>query len=580
MSIPITNRLGRYEVMGQLGRGAMGVVYQARDPQIDRIVAIKTILWMGDDQQDAQAYRERFVLEAKAAGRLSHRGIVQVYDVGEDPETHAPYIVMEYVAGQPLNRLLTASEGAKLRVEDALAITQELAEALAYAHAQGVVHRDIKPANILISDDGHAKITDFGVAKLDVSNLTMAGHAVGTPAYMAPEQLAGGLVDGRADLFSLGVILYSMLCGFRPFQGRGNSTIAHKVRHGDPLPVSTFDVHISVEVDALVARAIAKNPEQRFQSGAEMASAIRKVRGLSSAEASSSELQAVLVDTRAHVACMGTGQGHEVALAVESAPSKQAAPPPQVPVSATKTMAVAPIWRSRYVLAAASGVLAASLAFGVAAKHHKAKVAETAAVQAQVPTAQPQAPAEEPALAVAEAVSSPEPHQTNPVRSAKPSETPSKSDDSIVQDRVIHFNATQHKTGTAPKLVPAAMRTAAQTAAAQTASVQLALDHSFDDAEVTVWVGDRQVLSEFVHGEKKRVLMFQRTHGDYMSKLQVPAGQHLVRVRVQSAKDAFDQSQSVAANFAAAATYVLNTHCDKKHKEIKLDLAAASMQRN
>ena len=264
-----STHIGRYEVLGELGRGAMGIVYQARDPQIDRLVAIKTIALLTDDREAEQEYRQRFFLEARAAGRLSHPGIVTIFDVGEEPETRAPYIVMEYVAGQPLSKFI--SSASKVPARRALRYAQQLAEALDYAHAQGVVHRDMKPANILVGKDAHAKITDFGIAKMNFANITHAGHVVGTPAYMSPEQLEGIAVDGRSDLFSLGVILYTMLTGHRPFQGNSAATVSYKVANRDPLPASAFDSTFPPDVDYVIARAMAKDPAARYQTGREMA---------------------------------------------------------------------------------------------------------------------------------------------------------------------------------------------------------------------------------------------------------------------------------------------------------------------
>ncbi|MBV9573227.1 MAG: protein kinase, partial [Acidobacteriales bacterium] len=273
----MATRLGRYEIDGELGRGAMGVVYRALDPKIDRMVAIKTISLAGQDPEEEQEYRERFVLEAKAAGRLSHPGIVTIYDVGEEEGSRTPYIVMEFVRGESLKKLL-GDKGRKIPLESALQLAQELAEALNYAHTQGVVHRDIKPANILVTAGCHAKIADFGIAKLNHSNMTVAGRVLGSPAYMAPEQLAGEPVDARSDLFSLGVVLYSMLTGYGPFQGNSAATVVYKVVNRDPLPVSAFDAELPMQLDLIIARAIAKDPAQRYQSGAELARDIKTLR--------------------------------------------------------------------------------------------------------------------------------------------------------------------------------------------------------------------------------------------------------------------------------------------------------------
>ncbi len=174
-------RFGRYEILAELGRGAMGIVYKARDPKINRVVAVKTISLAGQPPEEELEYRERFFREAEAAGRLSHPGIVTIFDVGEEPETHAPYIVMEFVAGQSLDKVLLGSDNNRLPPEVALQVTLELAEALDCAHGQGVVHRDLKPANILVTEDGHVKIADFGVAKLNLANQTSAEACVRHP---------------------------------------------------------------------------------------------------------------------------------------------------------------------------------------------------------------------------------------------------------------------------------------------------------------------------------------------------------------------------------------------------------------
>jgi hypothetical protein len=272
--------LGRYLIEAEIGRGAMGVVYRAYDPQIGRQVAIKTISLSERDLANEQEYRSRFLREVRAAGRLSHPGVVTIFDAGQDPETEEPYLVMEYVTGEPLSKVLARNR--KLSVPVALDYAQEIAEALDYAHNQGVVHRDIKPANILITDDGHAKIADFGVAWLR-QEITQVGEVVGSPAYMAPEQMSGKQGDARSDLFSLGVVLYSMITGFRPFQGNSAKTVVFKVMNIEPVPVTSFQTEVSPELDAIVSRAIAKDPEDRYPSGAALARAIQKFRDSGSA---------------------------------------------------------------------------------------------------------------------------------------------------------------------------------------------------------------------------------------------------------------------------------------------------------
>ena len=269
--------LGRYQINATIGRGAMGVVYRAWDPKINRMVAIKTVSLAGLEPDAEREYRERFVVEAQAAGRLSHTGIITVFDVAEDPETRAPYLVMEYVEGQSLGQLL-GGENRRLPLSTALQLTQEVAEALHYAHAQGVVHRDIKPSNILVTADGHVKIADFGIAKLNQTQLTQHGRVLGSPAYMAPEQLSHEGGDARSDLFSLGVVLYFMLTGQRPFQGNSIATVCFKLAHHEPLAVANYDMSFPPALDRVVSRAMAKNPARRYQSGGEMARDIQRLR--------------------------------------------------------------------------------------------------------------------------------------------------------------------------------------------------------------------------------------------------------------------------------------------------------------
>ncbi len=248
----------------------MGVVYRARDPVIDRLVAIKMIS-LPPHLPDAQKkeYALRFLHEAKAAGNLHHPGIVTVFDVGE--ESDLPYMAMEYIEGRSLSKLV--EEKKVLPVEQALEIARQVAAALAYAHRQGVVHRDVKPDNILLHSDGRVLITDFGVARLQASDLTRTGEVLGTPHFMSPEQVLGEAVDGRSDLFSLGVVLYLMVTGERPFQGDTISSICYQIVHEEPRPRPATD-GLRPEVAAILKRLLAKNPDERFATGDELAAAL------------------------------------------------------------------------------------------------------------------------------------------------------------------------------------------------------------------------------------------------------------------------------------------------------------------
>jgi len=261
-------KIGRYEIEKTLGRGAMGVVYLARDPIIDRLVALKT-LRVDLDAEFADEFRERFVREARAAGRLNHPGIVTVHDVGEDPETGLMYIAMEHVEGRDLKQIL--ADGHLFRPSEAARIAADVATALDYAHSLGVVHRDVKPANIILTSDGTAKITDFGIARLETSNLTVEGQFIGTPNFMSPEQITGNDIDGRSDIFSLGVVLFTLLTGQRPFGGDTMHEVTLRiVQEPSPIP-STITEDIPAALNPIVLKCLEKNPDRRFQTGAELA---------------------------------------------------------------------------------------------------------------------------------------------------------------------------------------------------------------------------------------------------------------------------------------------------------------------
>lgn len=261
----MTQQLGRYEILAEIGRGAMGTVFQARDPRIDRIVAIKTISVPETGAQEMEHYRQRFFREAQAAGRLSAPGIVTIYDVGEDDATKTPFIVMEYVSGHTLDQVVGASAPAKFPREKTLDLLQQLADALDYAHNHGIVHRDIKPSNIIVTDEDRAKIADFGIARLPVGDATIPGQVLGTPAYMSPEQLNGNPVDGRSDLFSLGVIAYWLLTGEKPFSGDTLTSISVQIITRDPAPATSIDASLNPEFDYVLGKALAKDPGQRYQ---------------------------------------------------------------------------------------------------------------------------------------------------------------------------------------------------------------------------------------------------------------------------------------------------------------------------
>lgn len=254
-------RIGRYVIQGELGRGAMGVVYRAQDPAIGRTLAIKTIrIGQFSDQREIQHVRDRMVREAQAAGILSHSNIVTIYDIQEDAGT--VYIFMEYVEGDTLEKVLLADTPVEPKL--ILRIARQSAEALDYAHARGIVHRDIKPANIMVHRDGTAKIADFGIARMQSQSMTQTGQILGTPNYMPPEQIAGKVVDGRADQYSLAVMLYEVFTGEKPFIADSLPTLLFKVVSEAPIPAPRLNPTLSPQIDDVLQRALAKNPNDRY----------------------------------------------------------------------------------------------------------------------------------------------------------------------------------------------------------------------------------------------------------------------------------------------------------------------------
>ena len=259
--------IGRYEILEEVGRGAMGIVYKASDPTIGRMVAIKVLSLDSSGADEGAGARESFMREARAAGRLSHPGIVTIHDALDDPETKNSYIVMEFIQGRTLEKILL--DGPRPSIEQSLNIIRQVGEALEYAHQQQIIHRDLKPANILVTEDGRAKITDFGIARVmarDGSHRTTS--VMGTPAYMAPEQLTGGELDARSDLFALGVLTYLMFSGEKPFTG-DTAAVLFKIVYEDPFPPSQIRSSLNHGHDYLALRSLVKNRNRRYQNARE-----------------------------------------------------------------------------------------------------------------------------------------------------------------------------------------------------------------------------------------------------------------------------------------------------------------------
>jgi serine/threonine-protein kinase len=475
------DRLGRYEILAELGRGAMGTVYKARDPKIDRLVAIKTISVENSQGNGLAEFRERFFREARAAGRLSHPGIVTIYDVDEDSEA-GPFIVMEYVEGHTLDQLL-AAESEPVSSRMALDLAEQLAEALHYAHTQGIVHRDIKPANIIVTETGRAKITDFGIAKLDLTQLTATGHVFGTPSYMSPEQIEGEEVDARSDLFSLGVVLYSMLTGYKPFQGNSAATISYKLVYKDPVPVTALNAALPIHCDYVVSRALAKMPAQRYQTGQKMAEDLQDIQaGVAPRSLAEHATHAAAEQTRIQPA-MRTGT-----IRSERGLGRRVGRQWYGVFSGKKAL-----WLGfAIVLVLCSGVLyrlrqvsaTPSPAINRAADMNRPPDVASSAPLAPAP----QAVSVQPLVPVATSASS--------TASRKPPLAAAKS------------------------------------------PLDIAVQSPFTSATLSIWVDDKMAYEHEMSGQsRKRMWVVRTVEGNFSSTMSVPAGSHLLRVQVASEGD-------------------------------------------
>jgi hypothetical protein len=500
-------------------------VYKARDPQIDRLVAVKTVSLHGQEDEVQKEFRLRFINEAQAAGRLHHPGIVSVFDVGEDTETGDPYIVLEYVSGEPLNRVLARER--KLSLGRALQIAEEIAQALDYAHEQGVTHRDVKPGNIMITDDGHAKIADFGIAKLNLAHCTLPGKLLGTPAYMAPEQLAGEGADGRSDLFSVGVILYAMVTGHSPFQGDSATTVCFKVANREPVPASALDLDLPRDLDGLIAKAMAKDPDRRYQYGAELAEDLAALRARRLPGAT---------------ARPGTKVGtHQAKSALNGRP----------------TTGLAYGWKliSTRVLRTPTRTLAFGLVtvllLIILGVRSKVLVLNQQAVDLADPP--PALKSMVPAVQAPAAVAPPA------VSAGNESE-----------------GSTQTARGTSPasvaQMTPKVSRNIPARTAVPSSILDLAIRHQFKEATLFVWIDGKLALKRDLHGgAQKRLVVFGSVRGAESETLHLPAGTHEIRLRVLTDDHTADLSRTISANLAAGDEKTLQISFDKHSSSMHLD---------
>ncbi len=576
-----SDRFGRYEILSELGRGAMGIVYKARDPKINRVVAVKTISLAGQSEEEELEFRERFFREAEAAGRLSHPGIVTIFDVGEEPETRAPYIVMEYVGGQSLDKILQSRADHKLPVETALQLALELAEALDCAHGQGVVHRDLKPANVLLTPDGKAKIADFGIAKLNSGNITLAGRALGTPAYMSPEQVNGDPVDGRSDLFSLGVILYTILTGHRPFQGNSAITISYKVVNRDPVPATILDAELPQGLDYIITRAMAKDPAQRYTRGMEI---VLDIQHLRNGQEPWSKAKAPTPPASAIAGQSGKDKSSRIRPSNPRLPAPHPVKPAPTAPSASLSERLNQMRQlTRKTLTVGVFCLVAAFAYGLwVISFGPGALRKRASSPPQLaPTAQAiPAPARPTAAQVIDSI----------VAGTTTSPTPDAATtaSSVTADRVLTPEepkpATVKKTSKpvvhSPKTAPlesavAVNHSTTPAAASYTISpamLEIQVDHKFAEAKLSVWVDDHLTYTHQLEGtDKKHLVVFHHVQGHELHAIQLAPGNHHLRVQVISEAVGYDQSATVAGEFSSKQDSLLQVTFDK-HGDLNLNL--------
>lgn len=553
MENQVKRKFGRYEILGELGRGAMGVVYKARDPQINRLVAVKTVLLRGHEPEEEQEFRKRFLGEAQAAGRLQHPGIVAIYDVGEDLENHDPYLVLEFVNGESLNRILSREK--KFSLERALKLAAEIADALDYAHAQGVVHRDIKPANILVTAEGRAKIADLGIAQLNLAHFTLPGRVLGTPAYMAPEQLSGEGCDGRSDIFSLGVILYALVTGHSPFQGNSATTVCFKVVNRDPMPVSALDMNLPPALDAIISRAMAKEPAKRYQRGSDLADDLRRLKV-------PPVIPSGWVQLRSGTATLNTNSVRRSPDAAASLLYAQ-----QVFQTAMQKVPL------KYSVVGATLLALIALAFplGRAISHrgsavHRASTAQVNDSAADTDTAKPRpsivAEMDVPASVPVPAQSTPAPPPPVPRKKSHPKAAPKLAS-------VKTVSASNNGS-------PLANVAAAKPVAIRTSTLELAVEHQFQAATLSVWMDNQLILTRSLHGESQKKLgIFKGFHGVDLESLKLPAGNHDLHVRAQSSDQSVDLFKTISADFIPGDDKTLQITFDKHNSEMRLAWQAA-----
>ncbi len=529
--------IGRYEILDELGHGAMGAVFRARDPAMDRVVALKTILSVALASEQSDEYRQRFYREARAAGALTHPGIVPVFDMGEFEGM--PFLVMEFVNGQTLADAM--KKGERISMDRVCEIGQQIAEALGYAHRKGVIHRDIKPANVLLTSREvygieRPRITDFGVAKLAAGEITTTGQMLGTPAFMPPEQFTGAPIDGRTDLFSLGVILYWMATGEQPFPGETMTTVSYKIVHTEPIPPAKLNPVIPAQFDKVILKCLAKSPADRFQTGEELAQALAEVRAGAAPSSMKTTIPQATFAAGDSDATLDATQSLKPNGVAKFIPMAVLVPPESVK---PPTQAQAPPARNRNVMIAGAAVLVAVVAAGSWLMLHRGTPAPAVQPLQQPASTAPAPSAPPPSTPVP--VAQPVPANPQPAAPAPVISKPNPSTPAIAPATPVAAPTPQAQLAPVPfnpkKLDPK-----------QNARLKIDLNHFLPAMDITI--------------EMNGKLYYKGTAGNKAGydNLYLPPGEHEFRLTVSSGKFQKDSS-SMSVKFAA-----------KKHYTLKVDL--------
>jgi len=500
-----TSTIGRYEILHEIGRGAMGVVYEARDPALDRTVALK-VIQPSAGGEPARVLEERFLAEARIAAALQHPGIVVVHDVGRDPATGTLFIALERLRGQSLADL---AEAGPVDWRTALHIVAQVARALHHAHRQGVVHRDVKPANILVLPSGEAKVMDFGIARLESARqrLTTTGEFIGTPLYTAPEQAMTEDVDGRADIFSLGSVAYTLLTGRAAFMAPTIPGIVHRVVYEEPDPPSRFVEGLPADVERALARALAKDPDRRYPTAEAFAEDAEDILAGQRPRHAAADDLVVVEESDSPLAALLDEAGSAVA---------SSSPSPAPPAAGARRPASSSALTSR----------------------RDARVAAAAAVLVLLALA----------LWIPQWATAPSPGPAPPRRVATPTPRPRGGAPSPAPRR-----------GPIAALLPA-----------QAGRLRIDFDHPLRSGTLRVFVDDEQTLEEALTGEKrKKALVFGLHEGSSQNDLEVSPGLHEVRIEVRW--DDNVRTERIVGDFRPGVTRRLEASLGRIRRDLSLE---------